>query len=135
MAGYAESRHYISWEADNILNTLINGLLGLIYIYQDHLTRQRYPLLPWLHSTEICKHVFVECQKLVKDFTHLNFLYMHAQLQVLIQATSLFSKGTDPKAQAMGYSHSHLDPEDTCIESLASYPTDGEIVGKSPAEF
>ena len=127
VAGYTESRHYISREADDILNTLIDGLLGLIYIYRDHLAGQRYPLLPWLHSTEICEHVFAECRKLVKDFTHLNFLYMHAQLQVLIRAASLFSKGTDPKAQAMGYSHSHLDPEDTCIESLASYPTDGEI--------
>ena len=39
----------------------------------------------------------------------------------------MFSKGTDPKAQVMGYSHSHLDPKDACIESLASYPTDGEI--------
>jgi len=27
----------------------------------------------------------------------------------------------------MGYSHSYLDPENTCIESLATYPTDGEI--------
>ena len=134
VAGYVESRHYISQEADDILNTLINGLLRLIYIYWDHLARQRYPLLPWLHSMEICEHVFVECWKLVKDFTHLNFLYMHAQLQVLTQATSLFSKGTDPKAQAMGYSHSHLDPKDAYIKSLTSYPTDGEIaltVGKA----
>ena len=84
VAGYTESRHYISQEADDILNTLIDGLLGLIYIYRDHLARQHYPLLPWLHSTEICEHVFAECRKLVKDFTHLNFLYMHAQLQVLI---------------------------------------------------
>ena len=127
VAGYAESRHYISREADGILNTLIDGLIGLIYVYRDHLAGQRYPLLPWLHSTEICEHVFAECRKLVKDFTHLNFLYMHPRLQVLIRAASLFSKGTDPKAQAMGYSHSHLDPEGACIESLASYPTDGEI--------
>ena len=39
----------------------------------------------------------------------------------------MFSKGTDPKAQAMGYSHSYLDSENACVESLASYPTDGEI--------
>ena len=127
-AGYTESRHYISREADDILNTLINGLIGLVYIYRDHLRGERYPLLPWLHSTEICEHVFAECRKLVKDFTHLNFLYMFPRLHVLIRAASLFSKGTDPKAQAMGYSHSHLDPEDAHIESLATYPTDGEIV-------
>ena len=127
-AGYTESRHYISREADDILDTLIDGLIGLIYIYRDHLAGQRYPLLPWLHSTEICEHVFAECWKLVKDFTHLNFLYMIPRLRVLVRAASLFSKGTDPKARAMGYSHSYLDPENARIESLTTYPTDGEIV-------
>jgi hypothetical protein len=126
-AGYTESRYYISREADDILDTLIDGLIGLVYIYRDHLAGQRYPLLPWLHSTEICEHIFAECRKLVKDFTHLNFLYMIPRLRVLVRAASLFSKGTDPKAQAMGYSHSYLDPENARIESLAVYPTDGEI--------
>ena len=126
-ASYPESRYYISRDADDILNTLIDGLIGLIYVYRDHPGDQRYPLLFWLHSTEICEHVFAECRKLVKDFTHLDFLYMVPRLHTLIRAASLFSKGTDPKAQAMGYSHSHLDPENARIESLASYPTDGEI--------
>jgi hypothetical protein len=126
-AGYVHSRYYISQEADDIFNTLINGLIGLIYIYRDHLGDQRYPLLPWLHSTEICEHDFAECRKLVKDFTHLNFLYMVPRLHVLIRTASFFSKGTDPRAQAMGYSHSYLDPENASIESLASYPTNGEI--------
>ena len=124
---YTESKHYISREADDILDTLIDGLIGLVYVYRDHLGGERYPLLLWLHSTEICEHVFAECRKLVKDFSHLNFLYMTAQLHVLIRAASSFSKGTDPKAQAMGYSHSHLDPENACVETLATYPTDGEI--------
>ena len=77
VAGYAKSKHYISREADDILNTLIDGLIGLVYIYRDHLSGQRYPLLLWLHSTKICEHVFTECRKLVKDFSHLNFLYIH----------------------------------------------------------
>jgi hypothetical protein len=64
----------------------------------------------------------------VKDFTHLNFLHMVPRLHVLIRAASVFSKGTDPRAQAMGYSHSYLDPENARIESLASFPTDGEVV-------
>ena len=63
----------------------------------------------------------------MKDFTYLNFLYMVPCLCVLIRAASLFSRGMDPKAQAMGYSHSYLDPENASIKSLASYPTDGEI--------
>ena len=81
-AGYTWSRYVISREADDILDTTINGLIGLIYIYRDHLGEQRYPLLPWLHSTKICKHVFAECRKLVKDFTYLNFLYMVPCLHV-----------------------------------------------------
>jgi hypothetical protein len=46
----------------------------------------------------------------------------------MIRAASLFSRGTDPKARAMGYSHSYLDPENAHIESLVLYPTDGEVV-------
>lgn len=134
-AGYPKARYFISREANDILDKLTDGLIGLIYIYRDHLGHeQRYPLLPWLHSTETCEHVFAECRKLVKDFTHLNFLHMVPRLHALIRAASMFSKGTNPRAQAMGYSHSYLDSENACIKSLASYPTDGEIalaVGES----
>ena len=48
-------------------------------------------------------------------------------LHVLIRAASVFSNGTDPRAQAMGYSHLYLDPENARIESLVSFPTDGEV--------
>jgi hypothetical protein len=126
-AGYTEQRHYISREADDIIDTLVDGLLGLIYVYRDHFVDQRYPLIPWLHSSEMCEHVFAECRKLVKDFTYLNFLHMVPRLRVLIRAASLFSKGTDPKARAMGYSHSYLHSENARTESLAIYPTDGDI--------
>lgn len=113
-----KSRHYISREANDILD-----------IHRDHHSPgRRYLLLPWLHSrAETCEHVFAECRKLVKDFAYLNFLHMIPGLHVMVRAASLFSKGTDPKAQAMGYSHSCLDPEKARIESFASYPTDGEI--------
>ncbi|KAF9780852.1 hypothetical protein BJ322DRAFT_1112246 [Thelephora terrestris] len=114
-ARYPKTRYYISREADDILDTLVDGLIGLVYVYRDHLGEQRYPLLPWLHSTEICEHVFAECRKLVKDFTHLDFLHMVPRLHIMIRAASLFSKGTDPKARAMGYSHSYLNPENAHI--------------------
>ena len=67
-AGYTQSRYYISREADDILDTLVDSLLALIYVYHDHPIDQHYPLLPWLHSTEMCEHTFAECRKLVKDF-------------------------------------------------------------------
>jgi hypothetical protein len=44
-ADYPKAKYYISREADDILNKLIDGLLALIYIYRDKLGGE-YPLLP-----------------------------------------------------------------------------------------
>ena len=123
---YPETKYYISREAKDILEKLIDDLLALIYMYRDKF-EGRYPLLLWLHSTEICKHVFAECRKLIKDFTHLNFLFMTLRLYTLLHALLALSCGTDPKARANGYSHSYLDPETARIESLAVFPSDEEI--------
>ena len=125
-AEYPEARYYISKEADDILSKLIDGLLALIYVYRDKLCGE-YPLLPWMHSTEIVEHVFAECRKLVKDFTHLNFIFMTVRLHVLVRLASEMGQGIDPKARAMGYSHSYLDPEAACLRSLAMFPSDHEI--------
>lgn len=123
---YPKTKYYISREANDILEKLIDGLLALIYVYRDKF-EGRYPLLLWLHSTEICEHVFAECRKLIKDFTHLNFLFMTLRLYTLLRASLALSRGTDPKARANGYSHSYLDPETARIESLAVFPSDDEI--------
>lgn len=123
---YPETKYYISREANDILEKLIDGLLGLIYVYRDNF-QGRHPLLLWLHSTEICEHVFAECRKLIKDFTHLNFLFMTVRLHTLLRVSLALSRGTDPKARANGYSHSYLDPETARIESLAVFPSDKEI--------
>ncbi|KAJ6545247.1 hypothetical protein B0H19DRAFT_1075591 [Mycena capillaripes] len=42
-AGYPEARHFISKEAFDIAQILINGLLGLIIIHRDHLASVRVP--------------------------------------------------------------------------------------------
>ena len=123
---YPETKYYISREANDILEKLVDGLLGLVYVYRDHF-EGRHPLLPWLHSTEICEHVFAECRKLIKDFTHLNFLFMNVRLHTLLRASLALARGTDPKARANGYSHAYLDPETTQVESLAVFPSDEEI--------
>ena len=125
VAGYPE-KYCVSREAQDIIEKLIDGLLALIYTYRDHY-KGEYPLLLWLHSTELCEHIFAECRKLIKDFTHLNFLFMTVRVHVLVHAAALFSQGTDPKARAMGYSHSYLDPESTQLRCLAMFPTDDEI--------
>lgn len=125
-AGYTTANYYISREADDILDKLIDGLLALIYVYRDQL-QSEHPLLPWMHSTEMVEHVLAECRKLVKDFTHLNFIFMIVRLHVLVRLASDLGQGTDPKARAMGYSHSYLDSEAACLRSLAVFPSDLEI--------
>ena len=125
-AGYTLLKYYISREADDILDKLIDGLLALTYVYRDHLCGE-HPLLPWMHGTEMVEHVFAECRKLVKDFTHLNFIFMTVRLHVLVRLASELGQGIDPKARAMGYSHAYLDPEGACLRSLAVFPSDHEI--------
>ena len=88
-AGYAE-KYCISRESQDIIEKLIDGLLALVYVYRDHLHGE-YPLLLWLHSTELCEHIFAECRKLIKDFTHLNLLFMTVRLHVLVRAAAVFS--------------------------------------------
>ena len=38
-AGYPEIRYFISATADDIIDILIHGLIGLIYVYCDHLSQ------------------------------------------------------------------------------------------------
>ena len=83
-AGYTESRYFISREFTDILGFLVDGLISLVIIHWDHMDGEIYPLLPWLHSSETCEHIFGECQKLVKDFTFLDFLYMIPRLHILV---------------------------------------------------
>lgn len=125
-AGYTEVKYYISREADDILDKLTDALLALVYVYRDKLGGE-YPLLPWMHGTEIVEHIFAECHKLIKDFTHRNFIFMTVRLHILIHLASEIGQGIDPKACTMGYSHAYLDSEAACLKSLAVFPSDREI--------
>ncbi|KAF9486852.1 hypothetical protein BDN71DRAFT_1554513, partial [Pleurotus eryngii] len=78
------AQHFLSREAVDILHYIINGFIGLIVVHHDHLD-DAFPLLPWLHSTEACEHVFGEARCVVKDFTMLDFLHMVPKLQVRIR--------------------------------------------------
>ncbi|KAI0664773.1 hypothetical protein C8Q70DRAFT_904467 [Cubamyces menziesii] len=75
----------------------------------------------------LCEHVFAECRKLVKDFTHLDFLYMIPRLHVLLRSIIKFSHTTEAKARAAGYAHSYFDTDDIDLAQLAQFPTDAEI--------
>ena len=90
-AGYKKHLHFLSHKATDILRQIIEGLLGLIYIYRDHLHSpdDTNPLLPWLHSTEQCEHIFGEARRIVEDFCFLDFIYMIPKLRVTIHEAML----------------------------------------------
>src|SRR6202044_1510276 len=80
-----------------------------------------------LHSSETCEHVFGECQKLIKDFTFLNFLYMIPRLHILTRAAVKLNHTSDPKARVSGYAHTYFDMEDINLTTLSVFPTDEDI--------
>ena len=131
--GYPVSVFYISQEFDNISNILVEGLITLMVIHHDHLGMDEesdyncYPLLPWLHSSETCEHVFGECRKLIKDFTFLDFIYMIPKLTALIRSTVRQGHTDNHRAHAGGYAHTYIDAEDCDLAQLSIFPTDEEI--------
>ena len=127
-SGYKKHLYFLSREAIEILRQIIEGLLGMIYIYRDHLHNPGdvNPLLPWLHSTEQCEHIFGEARPIVTDFCFLDFIYMIPKLRVTIREAMLHAR-TDPKATASGYSHTHFDSRGLNIPTLATFPNDDEI--------
>lgn len=127
-SGYKKHLHFLSREATEILQQIIEGLLGIIYIYRDHLCNPNdtNPLLPWLHSTEQCEHIFGKARQIVTDFCFLDFIYMIPKLRVTICEAMLHVR-TDPRATASGYSHTHFDARGLDIPTLATFPSDDEI--------
>ena len=126
ICGYRKDHYFISREANDILSIIIDGLIALIIIHRDHLPGQP-ALLPWLHSSEACEHVFGESHRVVKDFTFLDFIYMIPKLRVKLHEAVLRGKSSDRKAQATSYSHTYFDHEGLDLAVLSTYPTDAEI--------
>ncbi|KAF9780748.1 hypothetical protein BJ322DRAFT_1011530 [Thelephora terrestris] len=127
-AGYKKSLHFLSREATDILRLVVEGLLALVYLYRDHLTNPDdiNPLLPWLHSTEQCEHIFGEARQIVTDFCFLDFVYMLPKLRVTIREAILRAR-SNPRATASGYHHTHFDTRGLDIPVLATFPDDNEI--------
>ncbi|KAJ6447922.1 hypothetical protein C8R45DRAFT_948274 [Mycena sanguinolenta] len=67
-----------------------------------------YPLLPWLHSTEVCEHLFGMLWQLKKDFTYSDVLQLERKLRVLQMGA--FSNLT-PKQQANKTAQFPMDQE------------------------
>jgi hypothetical protein len=123
---YPKAKHFISKEACDITHFLIHGLLQLIVIYRDDLDGV-YPLLPWLLSTEVCEHVFGLCRQIIKDFTMLDFYYMIPKLFIRLREHELFSKFSNGRERASGYTHTYTDNRDVDLVTLSIYPSDDDI--------
>ena len=98
-AAYSEKQYFLSREATDIAQYLIDSLIGLVLVYRDHLDGT-LPLLPWLHSSETCEHVFGEARQIVKDFTMLDFFYMMTKLCMKLYEAVLRGNSSDFKACA-----------------------------------
>ncbi|KAJ7708424.1 hypothetical protein B0H16DRAFT_1746298 [Mycena metata] len=126
ISGYSKSVYFLSREAVDITRIIIEGYLALVYIYRDSVDGI-FPLLPWLHSSEACEHIFGESRRIVKDFTMLDFLYMIPKLRVKIRSAVLRAKASDSKARATGYSHTYFDNTGLDILALSTFPSDDDI--------
>lgn len=111
----------------DVTERLVDGLVALVFVYRDYLGDNVAPLLPWLHSTETCEHVFAECRKLVKDFTYLDFLYMVPRLHVVLRSIISLLYSTDAKARVSGYADAYYNADGMDISVLAQFSTDSEI--------
>ncbi|KAF8232516.1 hypothetical protein L208DRAFT_1271802, partial [Tricholoma matsutake] len=102
---YKKSQYFLSCEAVDIAQIIIEGLIALVIIHRDHVTGW-FPLLPWLHSSEACGHVFGEACQIIKDFCMLDLI---PKLRVKLCEVVLCALTSDPKAKAAGYSHTYFD--------------------------
>jgi hypothetical protein len=124
--GYLEAKYLLSCESLDIIHYLVHGLVDLVLVYHDYFNTP-IPLLPWLHSTKTCKHIFEEAHKIVKGFTMLDFFYMLMKLHIKLHEAVLWSRSADYKAHTHGYCHTYSDTAGINLPVLTQFPTDTEI--------
>ena len=125
-AQYPKTTHFISGQFRNILQTVIFGLIQLIVVYRDNYG-SRFPLLPWLHSTEVCEHVFGVLRSLIKDFTMLDFYNLVPKLFLQLRVHTTTSAHALGKDTAAGYAHTWADCRGINLTALSAFPTDDQI--------
>ncbi|KDQ60091.1 hypothetical protein JAAARDRAFT_45943 [Jaapia argillacea MUCL 33604] len=137
-AGYPKARYYISQEADDISDILINGYISLLIIHRDHLERPHaFPLLPWLHGTSPNEHAFGTWRSVLEDPTMLDILHLVPKTDAMLQSACQvqYSSKADFKKTASGYHHTYFSGEGANLHVLAEYPSDSEIADAAKAAF
>jgi len=95
-----------------------------------------YPLLPWLHSTEPCEHLFGLLRQLKRDFNYSDMLYLEPKLRALMLG-AFGNLTTEQKANETmsGYHHTYFKAKDLDLDVLFQYPTDQELVAASKVAY
>ncbi|KAJ7832150.1 hypothetical protein B0H14DRAFT_3712707 [Mycena olivaceomarginata] len=108
---YSLQTQFISRESYDIFLTLCDGLLSLMIAYRNYYPT--YPLLPWLHSTEVCEHLFGMLRQLKKDFTYSDVLQLERKLRVLqMGAFGNLTAKQQANETAAGYHHTYFNAND-----------------------
>ncbi|KAL0564576.1 hypothetical protein V5O48_017469, partial [Marasmius crinis-equi] len=129
---YPIRKHCISYEAIDIVNTLVHGFLEAAVIYRDHVPGRR-PLLPWRMGSAPCERVFGKCRRLIKDFMMVQFYEMVPKLFIGLREEALASRFSDGKETVGGYTHTDPDCRGADLSMLAIMPSDNEL--KEQAEL
>lgn len=131
---YSVNIQFTSCKSYNIFLTLCNSLLSLIILYQQY--HPRYPLLPWLHSTEPCEHVFGVMRQIKKDFTFSDMLSAEPKLwTLLLGAFGDLTPEEQSNQTAADYHHTYFKTKDLDLAELQRYPKDLELGTASDAAF
>ncbi|GLB36846.1 putative ulp1 protease family, C-terminal catalytic domain [Lyophyllum shimeji] len=131
---YSVHVQFISRESFDIFITVAESLLALIIVYRTYYSS--FPLLPWLHSTEPCEHVFGVMRQIKKDFTFSDMLSAEPKLRtLLLGAFGDLSAEEQANQTAAGYHHTYFNADDLDLKELLCYPTEDDLAAASDAAF
>ncbi|KAF8173724.1 hypothetical protein K438DRAFT_1920853 [Mycena galopus ATCC 62051] len=131
---YSLQTQFISRESYDIFLTLCDALLSLMVAYRHYYPT--YPLLPWLHSTEVCEHLFGMLRQIKKDFTYSDFLQLERKLRVLqMGAFGNLTPEEQANQTASGYHHTYFKADDLDLPTLMQFPSDQELRDASQYGF
>jgi hypothetical protein len=118
--------HFVSRDSYEIFTTLCDSLLGLIISHRRFYSN--YPLLPWLHSTEVCEHLFGTLRKLKANFSLADFLLFMPKVRLLLSG-EFGNLLPEQKANetAAGYHHTYFQTDDIDLQTLMVWPSDEEL--------
>ncbi|KAA1468573.1 hypothetical protein DENSPDRAFT_814932 [Dentipellis sp. KUC8613] len=126
--------HFISHESFDIFLRLCDSLIELIAVYRRFYPT--YPLLPWLHSTEVCEHIFGMLRQLKKDFNYSDMLYLEPKLRsLMLGAFQGLSPEEKANQTAAGYHHTYYHAPDLDLAALMSWPSDEDFADASKHAF